>query len=162
MNKEFCASSLVLTLAAGLGYWLINDSMPPRKSREAKSSIAEAVSLPKAQDQTIIAGDRDRVEFIDLSRVFEPTGDELDLETLLAGVQETEILGMPRPAKSSPIDDAAEEASSLPNTLEMLKARALCFIAAKLAEVTSRLQPLMGSQGALPIEKPGEPEPLKQ
>ena len=100
MTKGFLACLSVIIAAAGLGYWLWSDTTltPPSTSK------LEEIIRTRPQPAPSVAAAPERfssvqfVEMIDLSSVFEPTGEELALQFLLGSIDSTEYLSMPRVA----------------------------------------------------------------
>jgi len=164
MGKGFFASCLVMITAAGLGYWLCADSaLLPRPTLKLKETIRTkpVVAEEAAQEpERYVAGRF--VELIDLSTVYEPTGQELALQMLLGSIDDTETLGMPRTFEAETLppprlfatnafSDASEEASSPPSQLEIIRRRVSLIMVEKFAEILSEMQPLKGSVPA-PVE----------
>ncbi len=171
MNKEFLASLLVITAAAGLGYWLWSDTAltPPSTLQLEEAIRTRPQSAPCAAETTERFSAGQFVELIDLSSVFEPTGEELALQFLFASIDGTEYLSMPRVAEieclPEPVQtayealpqprlaavdkfpDAGEEASSpsSPSRFDLLRQQMGEILARKLAELISEMQPLKGS-----------------
>jgi len=85
-----------MTSAGGLGYWVVRET--PVKPPVATDDVQPTphVSLPAAETDQRFTSSNDG-EVIDLSRVFEPTGDEFDLRAFLANF-EPEQLPQPREA----------------------------------------------------------------
>jgi hypothetical protein len=169
MNKGFFASLLVITIAAGFGYWLWSDAAltPPSALKLEEIIRTRPQTAPSAVETTERFSAGQFVELIDLSTVFEPTGEELNLQFLLGSIDSTEYLTMPRvvPMESLPeprvaayealpwprlaaadkFPDAGEEASSPPSKLDLFRRQVNETLARKVAEVLSGMQPLKGT-----------------
>ena len=147
MNKGFLASCLTVVAAAGVGYWYWSDA--PALSKRAARYYPAVASRSTEHIQGAVdreASGREIVEVIDLSRVFEPTGEELDLQNLIDAPEEIELLPSPRDVTMRFSSENAEDAASLPEPWHSLKRQAAQLIACRCAEIMSRLQPLIGSE----------------
>ncbi|MCE9529690.1 MAG: hypothetical protein K8T89_00900 [Planctomycetes bacterium] len=122
MNKIYLTSFLVIFGAAGLGYWLFAESTPREEtsccSCESCIPAEQANEKPNPERFPYFAGES--AELIDLSRTFEPTGDELALKILLGAGEVAELLPTPRLLNEElplprVLADAGEEASSTPD-----------------------------------------------
>jgi hypothetical protein len=91
VNKGFFVSLLVIAAAAGLGYWLWSDtSLTPPSTLKLEEIIRTRPQIVPGEPETperFSAGPF--VEQIDLNSVFQPTGDELALQNLLAAVDDS-------------------------------------------------------------------------
>jgi hypothetical protein len=142
VGKNFAAGGLVVALAAGIGYWLCSDKAvdPP-----AGTAVAVAPTPSEAQSPTPDDGQPQPIrsltsaELIDLSRTFDPTGEELDLQQLLDGTDLTEHLPEPRLA----VHHTAAGPAAFP--LEVLAHQLKFWLSWKSAEVLSQSLPLKGT-----------------
>jgi hypothetical protein len=179
MNKGFFASLFVITTAAAFGYWLWSDTAltPPSTLKLEEIIRAQPQTAPTAAETTERYSAGQFVELIDLSTVFEPTGEELALQFLLGSIDSTEYLSMPRvaPMESLPeprqtayealpwprlaaadtFPDAGEEASSPPSRFDLLRRQMSEIVGRKLVEMLSEMQPLKGSASA-PVDNGDE------
>lgn len=157
MNKQLCGSCLVMIVAAGMGYWVWSDATssvrPVRESGLFIGTLTKVASESPALERYTSG---EVVEVIDLSRTFEPTGDELALRILLDGMDMVEQLPLPRCMEPEPLPaprvvarrelkDAAEEASSPPINLEQVGNQVTKYLAWRLAEIVYAVQPLKGA-----------------
>ena len=147
MNKGFLASCLLVVAAAGVGYWCWSDA-PAHSKRAARyyPAVSSRSTERITEPVELAASGGEIVEVIDLSRVFEPTGEELDFQNLIGTPEEIELLPSPRDVTKRLSSESAEEAASLPEPWHSLKRQATQLIAYRCAEIMSRLQPLIGSE----------------
>lgn len=94
MSRGFFVSCLVVAASAGLGYWIWSDAAPLANKTSALREVIDSRSPTFAEEpsepERFTAGQL--VEVIDLSRVFEPTGEELALQTLLNAISARDAL----------------------------------------------------------------------
>jgi hypothetical protein len=111
MNRGFVASCLVMIGAAGMGYWAWSDAdSDPHRASEAIVSTPNDPASPPETEYVAAIPSGDSYEFIDLSQLFLPTGDELELQDLLNSFEAPEFLPPPRIAAvaSNDSDDALD------------------------------------------------------
>ena len=135
MSARLVVTGLVMIGAAALGCWVFSDAAPvpapptPNGFHDVEPTPVKSGPDQKSDRPQFSAGEI--IEVIDLSRVFEPTGDELDLQRLLAGLDQTEFLPMPRLVAPEQLPfprlvdvarlpEAGEEASSPPGLFESI------------------------------------------
>jgi hypothetical protein len=101
MTRGFLTCLLVITGAAGLGYWLWSDSTltPPSTLKLEEIIRTQPQTAPNPVETTERFSAGPFVELIDLSTVYEPTGEELALQFLLGSIDNTDYLPMPREAE---------------------------------------------------------------
>jgi hypothetical protein len=158
MSKGMWAGCTAVVIGTALGCWYWSDS-----------AYLPCPNLPaKLSDSSFVANELKPVplerypaahysEVIDLSRAFDPTGQELALQTLLDDVEEPEwLLTMPRmdPLELLPaprvfiakmqFPEAGEEASSPPSAFDSLCAQVRAIVAHKIVQVLESMQPLKG------------------
>lgn len=146
MNKGFFVSCLAVAAAACLGYWIWSDA----PSTSKKSTISDvgrelAAVADSTSEEPERFSSRESVEVIDLSRAFEPTGEELSLQNLLGNIEEIEFLPAPREVIRT-FPDAGEEASSPPGGFALIPQPVQVFAKWHYAELLSNLLPLKGVQ----------------
>jgi hypothetical protein len=119
-----------------------------------------AVAVQAAEEPERFSSGR-YVESIDLSSSFQATGQELRLQVLLASIDNTETLGMPREANVELLPDPLEgvpELLPLPRIvetsaeLEFFQRQVGQTVAAKVAAIIGAMQPLMGA-APVPVEE---------
>jgi hypothetical protein len=97
MKRSYIAGCCVIVAAAGLGYWIFSDKLshrPPPPALAPAQENGEASNEPH-----VVYGTRPTGDVIDLSLVFDPTGEELDLHNLLHGQPVAELVPFPRDAE---------------------------------------------------------------
>jgi hypothetical protein len=142
VGKNFAAGGLVVALAAGIGYWLCSDKAadPPAGTAVAVAPAPTEAQTPTSDDsQPLPIPSLTSAELIDLSRTFDPTGEELDLQQLLDGTDLTEHLPEPRLA----VHHTATGPAAFP--LDVLAQQLQFWLAWKSADVLSRSLPLKGA-----------------
>lgn len=97
MNRSYFAGCCVIVAAAFLGYWMFSDEL---SNRPPPPTLAPTqVSNEPGDEKPVVYQTRTTSELIDLARVFEPTGQELDLHNLLHGKPVAELIPYPRHAE---------------------------------------------------------------
>lgn len=95
MTRGYIAGCCVIVAAAGLGYWIFAEKLPPH--RPPPPTLTPHDSGENANtDKIETYGTRPSLEVIDLARAYDPTGEELDLNTLLHGKPVAELAPSPR------------------------------------------------------------------
>lgn len=131
MSRGLLLGSVVVAAAAGAGYWLFGST-----ARHAERPIAPGLAAagesarPGAEPPQLYYADNS-AEVIDLSRVFEPTGQELDVQNLLDATAGPEPLPLPRT-----VDVGGDN---------LLSRQAAFFVSRKCAEMLCGSLPLTGS-----------------
>lgn len=145
MNKGFVASSVLIIAAGALGFLVWPDKSPSPvsqdKSKWESTAVVEAAKPAASSGTEWFAADAS-ADIIDLARVFEPTGEELELQYLLESFEATEYLPLPRVLTSR--EHAVEEASAASSYFGQLSQRMSYFIGWKCARLLNESQALMG------------------
>jgi hypothetical protein len=97
MNRSYFAGCCVIVAAAFLGYWIFSDELSHRPPPPTLAPTQ--VTGEPAGEKPVVYGTRSTGDLIDLARVFEPTGQELDLHNLLHGKPVRELIPYPRYAE---------------------------------------------------------------
>jgi hypothetical protein len=139
MSRGLIAGILVVVVAVGLGSWLWSDPNGSRSATDARDTPV-ASNRPQGDEPIQRFATPESPEIIDLSHVFEPTGEELDLQNLLASTTEPETLPLPRLVYST-----TDEISSPGVPFSLFRQRALEFIGRKCAELMCQSLPLAGA-----------------
>jgi hypothetical protein len=96
MKRSYILGCCVIVAAAGLGYWIFSDKLSHRPPPPTLPPVLETGEIPS--EKHTVYGTRPTGDVIDLSRVFDPTGEELDLHNLLHGRPVAELAPLPREA----------------------------------------------------------------
>jgi hypothetical protein len=171
MDRSYIAGCCVIIAAAGLGYWVFADKFSDRPPPQTWTPALE--SSEAANDRAIYYTTRTSPELIDLGRVFDPTGEELDLHNLLHGKPVAELIPLPREAEPelAPVpreqeremlhaprlvegnrSDSSEDAQSPTAAFSVLHGPVAWIVAALVTEWLSGSLPLKGSD--LPFADP--------
>lgn len=97
MNRGYVAGCCLIIVSASLGYWIFSDDLAHRPPPPSLTPQPELAVDP--EDRRLVYTSRESGDVIDLGRVFEPTGEELDLRTLLHGQPFAELVPFPREAE---------------------------------------------------------------
>jgi len=156
MNRAYVAVGFLMFGISALTWWGLAhvENEAPEGSAIADAIALKGRPMPHRETPEIYTAGP-VVDIIDLSRTFEPTGDELALQNLL---KETEIelplprevaeeLAMPRQVAvaDGKLKLAGQEESSPPDRLEQLGRSLGRWVAAGCAELLLRSLPLQGS-----------------
>ena len=170
MNRGYVVGCSVIVAAAALGYWIFSDQLPSH--RPLPPTLAPNQENGGATtDQLETYSSRTTGDVIDLARVYDPTGEELDLHNLLHGQLVAELIVAPREAGAelgpSPreaewellhaprlvmgeLSEAAEEASSPRKSTQCIPGPFAWAVAGCVANWLNQWSPLRGIN--LPIE----------
>jgi hypothetical protein len=139
MSRGLIAGLFVVAAAVSLGSWLWSDPNGSRPATDARDTPV-ASNQPQSDEPGQRFATPESPEIIDLSHVFEPTGQELDLQSLLASTAGPEFLPLPRLVNPTADDDA-----SLGSPWSLLRRQALDIIGRKCAELMCQSLPLAGA-----------------
>jgi hypothetical protein len=153
VNKGFFASLLVIAAAAGLGYWLWSDtSLTPPSTLKLEEIIRTRPQNVPGEPETperFSAGPF--VEQIDLNTVFQPTGDELALQNLLAAVDDSPASTRLGKIRKVLHDLNAQQSSAIPALIEAIVDE--CVTMPRTVESESLPEPRSAEPEALPLPR---------
>ncbi len=165
MNRGYIAGCCLIVAAAVAGYWIFAEKLPAHRPPPPTLVPPPDAGSDPSNDKPMIYGSHTTADIIDLARVYDPTGEELELSNLLYGQPVAELIPAPREAEPEiapipreaerellhapkPVNDwpeAAEEASSPPLPSPVLHQPFTWMIACCLADWLNRSLPLKGS-----------------